>query len=126
MNQERLIGLQVARGADSKSMQEATQSMTMEAYTTRCREFIKNNSNDYRYLEVEAKKDAIKKLITDYVNQNQSVSIENYTSGNRMEVGKVIDKLVEDITDYGILSKAMENPDVYEIRANGKEIKVEI
>ena len=48
MNQERLIGLQVARGADSKSMQEATQSMTMEAYTTRCREFIKNNSNDYR------------------------------------------------------------------------------
>ena len=126
MNQERLIGLQVARGADSKSMQEATQSMTMEAYTTRCREFIKNSSNDYRYLEVEAKKDAIKKLITDYVNQNQSVSIENYTSGNRMEVGKVIDKLVEDITDYGILSKAMENPDVYEIRANGKEIKVEI
>lgn len=126
MNQERLIGLQVERGADSKSMQEATQSMTMEAYTSRCREYIKNSSDDYRYLEPAAKKDAIKKLITDYVNQNQSVNIDKYTTGNRMEVGKVIDKLIEDITDYGILSKAIENPDINEIRANGKEIKVEV
>ena len=44
---------------------------------------------------------------------------------NRPDTLKLVDKLVEDITNYGILTSAIIDDSIFEIRGNGKEIKVE-
>lgn len=37
----------------------------------------------------------------------------------------LIDRLTNEICDYGILTQAMEDPEVFEVRCNGRELKIE-
>lgn len=124
MDSRRLIEIQSERGA--KSIGKETTQKSLDSVINECRRYIQDNSDSYRDLEPERKRGVIKELIIKYV-MNNSVLVDGYVDeNNRPDTNKLIDKLTEDITDYGILTAAMLNPDVYEIRANGKEIKVEI
>lgn len=124
MDSKRLLELQSNRGA--KSIGTETQQKSLETVIADCRRYIQDNSDSYRDLEVDRKRVVIKELITKYV-MNNPVLVEGYTDEeNRPDTNKLLDKLMEDITDYGILTAAMLDPNVFEIRANGKEIKVEI
>ena len=42
-----------------------------------------------------------------------------------MDTSTLIEKLNDAVCNYGILTQAMEDPDVFEIRCNGREMKVE-
>lgn len=125
MEQRKLMELQAQRGAKLMVGSDTTQK-SLEFVTNECRKAIEDQSAKYRDLDVVDKKIAIKQIIIDYVMENKPL-VAGYIDGeNRPDTLKLVDKLVEDITDYGILSAAMVNEDVYEIRCNGKELKIEI
>ena len=123
MDQRKLLELQTKRGAKSISFDTATK--TLDIVLNECRKQIEERSEQYRDLNPVDKKDAIKQIIIDYVMTNKPM-VEGYVDGeNRPDTLKLVDKLVEDITDYGILTNAMMDETVFEIRCNCKELKVE-
>lgn len=125
MEAKDLLELQTQRGAKIAAGGDTT-TRTLEAVTNDCRKMIEEQSDKYRDLNPVEKKEVIKQIIIDFV-MNTKPLVKGYIDGeNKPDTLKIVDKLVEDITDYGILSQAMMDEDVYEIRCNGKEIKVEI
>lgn len=124
MDQRQLLELQTQRGA--KTIGYDTTTKTLEAVTNECRKQIEDQSEKYRDLNALDKKDAIKQIIIDYVMATKPL-VQGYIDGeNRPDTLKLVDKLVEDITNYGVLTAAMLDEKVFEIRCNGKELKVEI
>ena len=124
MDQRKLLELQTQRGA--KTMGSVATIKTLEAVTTECRKEIEEQSEKYRELNSVDKREAIKQIIIDYVMKRQPLVEGFLDEENRPDTLKLVDKLVEDITDYGILTSAMMDESVFEIRCNGKELKVEI
>ena len=125
MEAKDLLELQTQRGAKIAAGGD-TSRRTLEAVTNDCRKAIEEQSDKYRDLNPVDKKETIKQIIIDFVMNNKPL-VTGYIDGeNKPDTLKLVDKLVEDITDYGILAQAMIDEDVYEIRCNGKELKVEI
>lgn len=125
MEAKDLLELQTQRGAKIASGGDLT-TKSLEAVTNDCRKAIEEQSDKYRDLRPDEKKEIIKQIIIDFVMNNKPL-VTGYIDGeNKPDTLKLVDKLVEDITDYGILANAMMDEDVYEIRCNGKELKVEI
>ena len=125
MTAKELLELQTQRGAKVAAGSDQN-TKSLEAVTNDCRTAIEEQSDKYRNLGPEAKKEAIKQIIIDFVMNTKPLVIGYIDGENKPDTLKLVDKLVEDITDYGILAEAMMNEDVFEIRCNGKEIKVEI
>lgn len=123
MDQKRLLRIQTERGAKSETFE--TSVKTIEAVTNECRKRIEEQSASYRNLNAVDKKAAIKLIIVEYVMTTQPLVKGYIDSENRPDTIRLVDKLVEDITDYGILTQAMMDENIFEIRSNGKEIKVE-
>lgn len=120
-----LLELQTQRGAKIAVGGDTT-TKSLEAVTNDCRKAIEEQSDKYRDLGPEQKRESIRQIIIDFVMNNKPL-VKGYIDGeNKPDTLKLVDKLVEDITDYGILAQAMLDEDIYEIRCNGKEIKVEI
>jgi pilus assembly protein CpaF len=125
MESKDLLELQTQRGAKIAAGGD-TSTKSLEAVTNDCRKAIEEQSDKYRDLNPVDKKEMIKQIIIDFV-MNTKPLVKGYIDGeNKPDTLKLVDKLVEDITDYGILSAAMIDEDIYEIRCNGKELKVEI
>lgn len=124
MDQRKLLELQTQRGA--KTVGYDTTTKTLEAVTVECRKMIEDQSEKYRDLNALDKKEAIKQIIIDYVMATKPLVVGYIDGENRPDTLKLVDKLVEDITNYGILTGAMMDERVFEIRCNGKELKVEI
>ena len=123
MNAMRLLTLQAERGA--KAAGAESMRKTIDTVTVECRRFIQDRSESYRDLDIDQKKSYIKQLIVDYVMQSMPVVDGYIDEENRTDTNKLVDKLTWEITDYGILSAAMADPTIYEVRGNGKEIKIE-
>jgi len=120
-----LLELQTQRGSKIAIGGDTT-TRSIDAVIQDCRKAIEEQSDKYRDLGPMEKRESIKQIIIDFV-MNTKPIVKGYIDGeNKPDVLKLVDKLVEDITNYGILSQAMIDDDVYEIRANGKELKVEI
>ena len=123
MDAKRLIEIQGERGAKNNNSDIIPKSIN--TVISECRRYIQDNTDDFRNLDPEGKRNTIKKLIVDFVMQCRYV-VEGYMDDeNRTDTNKLVDRLVEDITDHGILTLAMDDPTVYEIRCNGKELKIE-
>jgi len=125
MDSKELLELQTQRGAKISAGSD-TNTKSLEAVTNDCRKAIEEQSDKYRNLGIAEKKETIKQIIIDFVMNNKPLVVGYIDGENKPDTLKLVDKLVEDITDYGILAAAMINEDVFEIRCNGKEIKVEI
>jgi len=124
MDQRKLLEIQTQRGAKTLSVDVVTK--TLDIVTQECRRTIEDNSEKYRDLNPVEKKEVIKQIIIDYVMEHKPLVEGFMDDENRPDTLKLVDKLVEDITNYGILTSAMMDESVFEIRVNGKEIKVEI
>ena len=125
LDQRKLMELQAQRGAKLAAGGDMNKK-SLEFVTNECRKSIENQSAKYRDMNPAEKREAIKNIIVDYIMDTKPL-VDGYIDGeNRPDTLKLVDKLIEDITDYGILSAAMINEDIYEIRCNGKELKVEI
>lgn len=124
MEIEKLLKLQAQRGAKLPSGLESSKT-TLDVAMNECRKYIEDKSSSYRDLDPLNKKEAIKSIIIDYV-MNHAPLIDGFTdSENNPDVTRLVDKLIQDITDYGRLAAAIDDENIFEIRANGKEIKVE-
>lgn len=120
-----LLELQTQRGAKIAVGGDTT-TKSLDAVINDCRKAIEEQSDKYRDLGPDAKRETIRQIIIDFV-MNAKPLVKGYIDGeNKPDTLKLVDKLVEDITDYGILAAAMIDEDIYEIRCNGKELKVEI
>lgn len=124
MDKKKLVEVQAARGAKSNSFD--TNTKTLETVLTECRKKIEEMSDTYRDLDVLEKKEALRSIIIDFVMTTSPLVVGYISEDNRPDTTKLVDKLIEEITDYGILTAAMLDEKVFEIRCNGKEIKVEI
>lgn len=123
MDMKKLLELQTHRGA--KAFGGETVKKTLEAVISECRKEIHENSDKYRDLETLEKKKVIQDIIVSYV-MNRKPLVDGYIdSNNSPQLIKLMDKLVEEITDYGILTGAILDDDVFEIRCNGRELKIE-
>ncbi|MEM4385682.1 MAG: ATPase, T2SS/T4P/T4SS family [Candidatus Anstonellales archaeon] len=124
MDQKKLMEIQTKRGAKAYSFE--TNVKTLETVISECRKKIEENSDRYKDLDPLSKKEVIKEIIVEYVMRTKPLVDGYIDDENRPDTLRLADKLVEDITNYGILTQAMLDERVYEIRCNGKEIKVEI
>lgn len=124
MDAKRFLSIQAERGAKAVGTEVAQKSI--DFVIAECRRYIQDRSKVYRDLDPESKRNAIKELIISYVMTHPYIVEDYVDEENRPDTNKLVDKLIEEITDYGILTAPILDPDVYEIRANGKEIKVEI
>lgn len=123
MDVKKLLKMQTERGAKSESFETAVK--TIDTVINECRKRIEEQSAVYRDLNAMDKKEAIKQIIIDYVMTVKPLVKDYVDAENRPDTLKLVDKLVEAITDYDILTSAMMDEAVFEIRSNGKEIKVE-
>ena len=122
MNIDRFTEITSARGASFKVSE--VNKKTFEYTLTECRKYINERSDQYRNLD-EGRRDKIKELILRFVN-NAKYLVEGYeTEDNKLDAAKLIEALTDNIQNYGILTEAMNDPDIFEIRGNGKEIWVE-
>lgn len=124
MDQHKLLELQTKRGAKVADG-FVTDKKQIDAAISECRKQIEEKSDTYRELSPDKKREAIKRIIIDYVMNQKPLVVGYMDSEGRPDTVKLVDKLVEDITNYGILTAAMLDDAVFEIRGNGKEIKVE-
>lgn len=124
MDQHKLLELQTKRGAKAADGFQ-TDTKSIDAVINECRKQIEDKSDTYRDLAPDKKRETIKRIIIDYVMNAKPLVVGYMDSEGRPDTVKLVDKLVEDITNYGILTAAMLDDNIFEIRCNGKELKVE-
>lgn len=125
MEVTRIAAIQSERGV-GVSTAEATGKKTLEGYLSECRDYLTKASDSYRELRGILKRKKLEDLINEFVLNNQNYQVEGYmTKDNKLSTDELARTLTDEILDYGILTEAMIDPDVFEIRANGKEIKIE-
>lgn len=124
MDQRKLLEIQTQRGAKTAGFD--TTVKTIDVVNAECRKSIEDQSAKYRELIPVEKTEAIKQIIIDYVMETKPLVKGFIDEENRPDTNTLIDKLIDDITNYGILTGAMLDDNVYEIRGNGKEIKIEV
>jgi len=124
MDAKRLLNIQAKRGAKITGLESEQKSL--DFVLSECRRYIQDKSDIYRDMEPEQKRKVIKDLIISYV-MAHPYTVKGYVDeNNKPDTNKLVDKLIEEITDYGILTAAILDADIYEIRVNGKEIKIEV
>lgn len=122
---EKLARVQAQRGAKLNRDEEASIERDENWALKECRIWLQDHYSEYRNLGPEKKKDAIKECISNFVMTKKPMIRGYFDENSNLDSTKLISYLVNEITDYGILADAMKDEDVFEIRINGKEIKVE-
>jgi len=91
--------------------------MTFEECLKQCQQYISNvATNYYRRIEDPAKKrEMTERYIIDYV-ETQKPEVEGFE-----ELSALRNALIDEITQYGPITDAMEDPLIDEIRANGPQ-----
>ncbi|HOM02750.1 MAG TPA: ATPase, T2SS/T4P/T4SS family [Acetivibrio sp.] len=92
-------------------------SMTFEECLKQCQQYISNVATNFnRRIEDPAKKrEMTERYIIDYV-ETQKPEVEGYE-----ELSALRNALIDEITQYGPITDAMEDPLIDEIRANGPQ-----
>ena len=119
-----LLVLQTKRGAKMATTGSITKA-SLDKVISDCRKNIEAQSKSYRNLDAAGKKERIQGIIREFIMQNTPLVDGFVTEDGQPDTVKLVFRLTEEITDYGILSSAMADDDVFEIRGNCKEIKVE-
>lgn len=121
---QRLLDIQSKRGAQQNRGMAAQKSI--DTVLNECRKYIQDNSEDYRHKKSVEKTESIKNLIVKFIMENRTPVAGFTDEEGKIDTNKLLDRLVSDITDYGILTAAMNDDEVFEIRCNGKDLKVEV
>lgn len=111
MNAQDLMELS-RRGSGALASQSQEDGRSIETTVSDLRVYLGQLSNR---MDTQ---DKIKHEIVNWV-QNTRPNVAGYTNA------ALIDRLTDEVCNYGILTYAMEDPDVFEIRCNGRELLVE-
>lgn len=122
-NSSSLLKIQIGRGA--KIIGGSLIERDKDWVVRDCRKKIIDNSYKMRGLPPAEKRKKLSDMILQYISDNKPV-IDGYkTEDNEPDMIKLREMLEDEIMNYSILTEAMEDPKVYEIRINGKEVKIE-
>jgi hypothetical protein len=116
MTNERLIELQTKRSAQGKKGEGAPKPI--DFVVNECRRFIQANADYYKSKSGDEKTKAISDLIVKFIMDTRPLAEGYVDSEGKSDTSGLIQRLVQDITNYGILTLAMRSDDVYEIRCN--------
>lgn len=126
---KRIMEIKSERNA---SVQVTSSNIKTLAWATMdCRRFLQSKTEQYRNLEPEARKNKMQSFIRSYV-MDLKVGVDGFmeegasSDSTSLKTAELTNKLIESIQSYDFLTAAMNNPDINEIRCNGKELKVEI
>lgn len=124
MDIRQLLDFQTQRGAKLSGATDRNKT-TIEQVISNCRRALEENSDKYRDFDPTEKKAIIKQIIIDFV-MNEKPLVDGYTSADGVpDTVKLVDKLIEAITNYDFLTEPINDDSVNEIRANGKWVKIE-
>lgn len=122
MNTNTMLEIMSKRDVKKRSSDIAVRSIG--SVVTECRKYLQDNYTDYMGKYGEERNSIIQNLISKYIADNQPY-VDGYVKDGQTQVNELINRLTQDITDYGILSSAMSDEKVFEIQINGREIKIE-
>lgn len=126
MNKQRLLEIRTQRG--TRGTEAVDSERPFDSVIAECRKIIQEKSDAFRNSGAMDRHEKIKAIIISYVMQLEKKTLVTgfYGEDKKLETNSLITALQQSILDYDILTQAMKDPRVYEIRANGKELKVEI
>lgn len=109
---------------DNRTVKDSLSSLiTFEDCVTQVNNYISKNSSDVydnqaEKISMSQRIAQIKQLISEYIKEF-SPTVEGYVSEDgAVELGRLIKALDDELTDFGILSPALNDPDLNEIRIN--------
>jgi pilus assembly protein CpaF len=115
----------IKRGGSAAEQSAEAYEISADEALNACRKYIHDFNDELRNLEHAEKRERIKLKIYEYVMQNKPLVAGFSTDDKQLDTGALIEYLIREITDRGILTAAFENPDINEIRVNEREIWVE-
>lgn len=124
MNPEQYLHMQSKRGAKQTTTDKTARPF--ESVLTECRGYIDKNADSLESKSGTEKTKKIGELILSYLMQAKPLVEGFINADGTSDTQGLTQRLTQEITDYGILTDALENDDIFEIRDNGREIKVEI
>ena len=114
-------------GAFANNNNLELETTTYKAYENGCRRYIQEHLPTLRDLDATTRLNKIRDAITGYMlSPDGTKLVDGYIKDGRNDISRLASALLDGIANYGILTNAMRDPDVFEIRCNGREIKVEI
>lgn len=127
MTEQRIVQLQALRAATGQIAGNKQQTKkTIAAVEQECRRYIRDRVDEYKNKHGREKLETIRRIIVTFVMENNMFLVDGYIDDmGRLNTSKLIEELTNIITNYDILTDAMRDPDVFEIRGNGKFIKIE-
>lgn len=123
INSNTLLKMQSQRGANIVGVDCVERDLGW--VINECRKALRENASKLRGNNPAERREKSKLAIAQFV-QDTNCRVPGFTNeqGNS-DTNKLIEMLQQEILDYGILTEALEDESIYEIRVNGKEIKVE-
>lgn len=100
--------------------------VSYEQILTMCRAYIADNAGSYRDLDPSGRSARIRELILSFNLRNNTL-VDGYIddSGRKNDATRLLEALTDSIQNYGILTAALNDNDINEIRSNGRYIKAE-
>ena len=125
MTREELSNIQNSRGTSAIESADSV-AKDIAAVVRECRQEIEKNAFKLRDAEPRRRKEAIKNIIIEYVNKKCPLAEGFVTIDGKADTTKLIDYLVNEITDLGKLTRYYDDPACTEIQCNGREIRAEV
>lgn len=124
MNNDSILRMQSSRNVATKS--ESNEYKTREVVVEECRKIVRDYMSTFASDDPVVRRNRAEDKIKEYV-MNYRPYVKGYVDANTkvVDTGKLVSMLVDEILDRGILTQAMRDPTINEIRINGREIKVE-
>ena len=123
MDVKRMTEIAAQRGSSVNSSDSSVRKY--DYVLNLCRKYISERSELFRNLEPAERVAKIHELIMAFNLQNKFIVDDCRNEDGSSDTTKLLERLTDSIQNYGKLTEAMEDDRVYEIRGNGKFIKVE-
>ena len=101
-----LLVLQTKRGAKMATTGSITKA-SLDKVISDCRKNIEAQSKSYRNLDAAGKKERIQGIIREFIMQNTPLVDGFVTEDGQPDTVKLVFRLTEEITDYGIVQWQM-------------------
>ncbi|GHU57709.1 hypothetical protein AGMMS49975_23680 [Clostridia bacterium] len=120
-----LMETKIKRGGSARTQSADVSEMGADNALKACRKYLQDFTDEYRNLSHEEKQARIKSKIHEYVMKARPLVTGFLTPDKQLDTQLLVEWLIQEITDRGILTAPLSDPDVNEVRINGPEIWIE-
>lgn len=124
MDNDEILRIQSLRNVAAKT--DSNEFKARETIVEECRKQVRDSMSLFASSDPIARRNKAEDIIKEYVMKYRPY-VEGYVDVDTkiVDTGRLVSMLVDEILDRGILTQAMKDPSINEIRVNGREIKVE-